>query len=164
MAKVREDVGRMAERMAEWTLLRSVRAPFDRALFRTAPLGDTYPTADILVDALAADGTVLGHCFIQVKGTAHASPTAPRIAVDVGLEDFNRLVRLPVPSYILAVDVREQQVYVVAACRKRKTAVASVTKAFPLTDDAIKMELYREVCAFWKAHGVPRRTSRFHDV
>jgi hypothetical protein len=127
-------------------------------------LGDTYPTADLLVDALAADGTATGHCFVQVKGTAHASPTAPRITVDVTLEDFNRLVRLAIPSYLLAVDVRSEQVYLAAACRKRKTAVSSVAKTFPLFDDAVKIEFYREVCAFWTAHKASRRTSRFHDV
>lgn len=164
MARVREDIGRMAERMAEFTLLQSVRGPFGRPLFRTAPLGDKYPTADLLVDALAADGTVTGHCFVQVKGTAHASLSASRITVDVELEDFNRLVRLVIPAYLTAVDVRTNGVYLAAACRRRTKAVASVTKAFPLTDDAVKIELYRELCAFWEAHGVTRRESRFHDV
>src|SRR5207244_3212677 len=97
------------------------------------------PTADLLVDTLAADGTATGHCFVQVKGTALASPTAVRIAVDVELRDFNRLVRLAIPTYILAVDVRTEQVYLVAACQKRTKAVASVTKAFPLFDDAVKI-------------------------
>ena len=164
MARVKEDVGRIAERIADIAIVRTVRRPFDRPLFRTSLLGDTYPTADLLVDALAADGTVAGHCFVQVKGTAHASPTAPRITVDIKLEDFNRLVRLAIPAYVLAVDIRTEQVFLAAACQRRKTAVASVTKAFPLTDDVVKIELYREVCAFWMVHGVAQRTSRFHDA
>jgi hypothetical protein len=164
MAKVREDIGRMAERLAEFTLLQTVRGAFGRPLFRTAPLGDKYPTADFLVDAISVDGTAVGHCFVQVKGTAHASPSAPRITVDVELEDFNRLVRLAIPAYILAVDVRTEEVYLAAACQRRSKAVASVTKAFPLTSEAVKIGFYREVCAFWEEHGVTHRTSRFHDA
>ena len=137
MARVREDIGRMAERATEFTLLRGVGIPFRRPLFRVVLLGDKYPTADFLVDALAADGTVCGPFFIQVKGTAGASRTAPRITVDVELEDFNRLVRLAIPAYLVAVDVRTAGVYLAAACRQRAKAVASVTKAFPLTDDAV---------------------------
>ena len=164
MARVRENVGRIAEQIADIALTRTVGRPYDRPLFRTSLLGDVYPTADILVDALAADGTVAGHCFVQVKGTAHASPTAPRITVDVKLEDHNRLVRLAIPAYICAVDICTGEVFLVAACQRRKTAVASVTKKFPLTDETIKMEFYREVCAFWTTHGVTQRTSRFTDA
>src|SRR5437879_1246 len=101
MAKMTSDqIGQLAERIADVALLLSVSKPYNRPLFRTVLLGDKYPTADILVDTLGSDGTVTGHCFVQVKGTANASPTASRIAVDVELAHFNRLVRLPIPAYL----------------------------------------------------------------
>lgn len=76
---------------------------------------------------------------------------------------FNRLVRLPIPAYLVAVDIQTEQSYLVAACRTRKAAIASVTRAFPLSNEAVKIELYREICAFWTTRR-SRRTSRFIDV
>jgi hypothetical protein len=99
-----------------------------------------------------------------VKGTATASLTAPRLTVDVGVDSFNRLVRLTVPTYLAAVDLSQKQVYLVAAHRRRKKAVSSVPKSYPLSRDAVKIDLHREVTAFWAPHLATRRTSRFSDV
>ncbi len=165
MAKKNTDlIGQLAERIAEIALLYSVGKPFNRPLFRTVLLGDKYPTADLLVDTLGSDGTLMGHFFVQVKGTTHASSTAQRLTVDVELTRFNRLVRLPVPAYLLAVDVQMEQTYLIATCQTRRTAVSSVTRAFPLADDAVKIALYKEVSAFWAPHRCTRRTSKFTDV
>jgi hypothetical protein len=165
MSKMTADqIGHAAEVIVALQLSRLVGAPFRRMLFRGVHLGEKYPTADYLVDVLGADDSQIGHFFLQVKGTAGASRTSPRLAVDASVDGFNRLVRLPAPAYLVAVDVIAERAYLVAACRKRKTAVASVTKAFPLSDDAVKMELYREVLAFWAPHRATRRTSRFTDV
>jgi hypothetical protein len=165
MAKLSTDyVGDLAERLADIALFLPVGKPFNRPLFRLVALGKKYPTADFLVDALDSNDTVLGYFFIQVKGTAQASPTAPRITIDVERDQFNRLVRLPIPAYVIAVDIQTEQSYLIAACRTRRTAVSSVTKAFPLSDDAVKIALYREVTAFWSQHLSTRRTSNFHDA
>jgi hypothetical protein len=165
MAKRSADqIGQFAERLADIALLALLGKPYDRPLFRTALLGEKFPTADILVEAIKSDGTTDGHCFVQVKGTANASPSAPRLAIDVELAHFNRLVRLPAPAYLVAVDIVARRALLVAACRPRRTAVTSVTKAFPLSDEAVMIDLHLEVRAFWVAHRTGRRTSRFHDV
>jgi len=165
MAKMTNDeIGHAAEVVANLHLTRLVGPPFNRVLFRVVHLGAKYPTADYLVDALATGGTPLGHFFVQVKGTMTASTTAPRLTIDVERDQFNRLVRFPVPAYLLGVDIRAEQSYLVAACRRRRQAVSSVTKAFPLYGDAGKIALYREVAAFWATYRPTRRASRFHDV
>jgi hypothetical protein len=158
-----DQIGRLAEAISVAHFERAVGPPFGRPLFRAVRLGDKYPTADLLVDVLDPEDRPTGFFFVQVKGTTTASRTAPRITIDVPVEQFNRLVRLPAPAYLLAVDVAAELVYLRAVCRPRKTAVASVTKAFPLADDAVRMRLYREVCSFWAARRRPRHTSEFDD-
>lgn len=164
MAKVNVDqIGHLAEVISDLHFSRAVGSPFARVLFRTAHLGDKYPTVDYLVDVLDAGSSSTGFFFLQVKGTASASRTAPRLAIDVTLERFNQLVRLPAPAYFVAVDITSEEAYLVAAYRTRKAAVASVTKAFPLSDAAVKIALYREVAEFWTSHRPLRRQSRFQD-
>ena len=110
MAKMTNDeIGHAAEVLTNLQLTRAVGPPFNRVLFSVVHLGDKYPTADYLVAALASDRTVLGHFFVQVKGTLHASPTAPRLAIDVEREAYNRLVRLPVPTYLYFARSRARQ-------------------------------------------------------
>jgi hypothetical protein len=154
----------LAEVVAEAALCRPVGHPYNRPVFRPVFLGDKYPTADFLVDVLDAHADPVGFFFAQVKGTANAPPTAPRLTIDVTLDRFNRLASLTAPSYLIAVDVRAELVSLAAACRTRRTPVSSVTKAFSLADDAVRIGLYREVCSFWAAHRALRRTSRFRDV
>lgn len=159
-----DEIGRLAEGIAGVAFMRILGEPYHRPLFRVVALGDKYPVADFLVDALDANGSAIGHCFVQVKGTLNSSPTAARLTVDVPSVLFNRLVGLPVMSYLLAVDVPAEEAYLVAAWRERKKPVSSVTRAFPLSDEAVKIGLHQEVAAYWAGHLSAPRTSRFTDV
>lgn len=67
-------------------------------------------------------------------------------------------------SYLLAVDIQTEQAYLVAAWRERKKPVSSITRAFPLSDEAVKIGLYKEVVAYWASRPSTPRTSRFTDV
>jgi hypothetical protein len=158
-----DQIGRLAESIAVAHFLKVVRSPFGRPLFRTVSLGDKYPAADILVDVIDPNDRPTGFFFVQVKGTTTASSTAPRITVDVPLDRFNRLVWLPAPAYLVVVDIASEQAYLRAACKPRKTAISSVTKAFPIADDGVKIALYREVCGFWAARKKPKHVSGFED-
>lgn len=159
-----DQIARIAELIAATDLSRPVRHPYRRPLFRAMPLGDKYPTADFLVDVIGPDDLPTGFFFVQVKGTTIASTTAPRIAIDVSQERFNRLVRLAAPAFLLAVDVGAERTYLTAATKPRKSAVASMSKAFPAFEDQVRIQLYQEVCAFWSEHKRLRRESRFNDV
>ncbi len=164
MAKMTTDqIGRLAESIAVAHFLKVVGHPFGRPLFRVVSLGDKYPAADVLVDVIDPYDQTTGFFFVQVKGTTIASPTPPRVTVDVPPDRFNRLVHLPAPAYLLAVDTASEQAFLRAACQSRKTAVTSVTKAFPLADDGVKIALYREVCGFWAARKKPKHVSGFED-
>lgn len=164
MARMTNDqIGRHAELIAAEVLSRPLGHPFRRPLLRVVFLGDKYPTADFLVDILDPSDQSCGFCFVQVKGTGGAS-TSRRVKVDVPADKFNRLARLPAPSYLLAVDVLSRACYLSPACRTRTTAVSSVTRKYPLSQDSVRIALYREVLAFWSVRKAVRRTSGFKDV
>jgi hypothetical protein len=159
-----DQLGRFAEMLAATALIR----PFDRGArpvpFRATYLGDKYPAVDFLVDLLAADDSSRGFFFVQVKGTISATPAHPRLAIDVPRDRFNRLVEITAPTYLIGVDLATEVPYVVAAYRRRRTPVSSITKAFPLTDDAVRVKLYREVRTFWTAHKPLLLQTGFKDV
>jgi hypothetical protein len=156
-------IGRHAELITAELLSRPVGPPFRRPLLRVVFLGDKYPTADFLVDILDPSDNSCGFCFLQVKGTTGGSTTATRMKADVPVDKFNRLCRLPAPAYLLAVDLFTRDAYLTAACRVRTTSVSSVTKKFPISQDSVKIGLYREVLNFWTIRKALRRVSGFKD-
>lgn len=158
-----EQIGRLAQLIAATDFSLEVGAPFNRPLFRAVALGDKYPVADLLVDTLDASDRPTGFFLVQVKGTRATQPHAPRLPIDVPLERFNQLVRLPLPAYLVAVDVALGRSFLVGASRRRKRAVASVAKEFPLRQDSVKIALYRELMGYWATREGPRHTSEFHD-
>jgi hypothetical protein len=165
MAKIKADqIGRYAELIAAEVLSRPLGHPFHRPLLRVVFLGDKYPTADLLVDVLDSSDNSCGFCFVQIKGTTGGSATAARMKVNVQVDKFNRLCRLPAPAYLLAVDLFARDAYLTAACRVRTTPVSSTTKKFPISQDSVKIALYREVLAFWTVRKALRRTSGFKDA
>jgi len=135
---------------------------YRRPLFRATPLGDKYPTVDFLVDVLGSQDVSLGFFFVQVKGTA--GPAAGgRLPVQVSRDRFNLLARLPAPSYLIGVNVSAELSYVVAAHKPTKVHVSSVPKAYCLSDDAVRIVLYKEVLAFWKANRPMLQQTKFKD-
>lgn len=164
MARLTNDqIGRLAELEAAAALSRPVGRPFYRPLFRAAPLGDKYPTVDFIVDVLGPKDVSRGFFFVQVKGTA-AVGAAARLPVEVSAERFNRLVRLPAPTYLIGVDVVAYRCYLVAAHRTRRAKVASITRQYPLDDDQVRLNLYREVLSYWAGHRRRPHPTGFADV
>src|SRR5436309_5880513 len=90
--------------------------------------------------------------FSSRRSRAWRSRADARLPIAVDLARYNRLVRIPAPTYIIGVDVVAEASYLVAAHRPRRTLVASMATAFRLGDVRGKIELYREVMLFWRAH------------
>jgi hypothetical protein len=158
-----DEIGRIAEVVTDEDFSKPVQDG-QRVLFRTTRLGDKYPTFDFLVDILGLDHRPRGVFFAQVKGTTRAPPASARIPVAVGADDFNRMVEAPVPTYLIGVDVNRRVTYIVAAHRRRSARVSSITRAFPLGSDAVKLALHGEVAEFWKANRRTHWNTRFRDV
>jgi hypothetical protein len=157
-----DQIGDFAEKTVRMEFARPLRDV--RVLFRTVHLGEKYPVSDFLVEIVGPDAGSQGFFFVQVKGTGRASPPPTRIPVTVSAEEFNRLVAVPAPTYVIGVDVKSGDSYIVAAHRRRQARVSSITRGFPLRSDAVKLALYEEVADFWSANGRTLWQTRFGDV
>ena len=117
-----EQIGDLGELLAAVNLSRPVRGRYNRPLFRPIHLGAKYPTADFIVDVLAADAHPSGFFFVQVRSTDQSS-SAGRLPVKVDRVRFNRLARLPAPGYLVGVDLKAESCHLVAA---NKTVAADL--------------------------------------
>lgn len=141
--------GELGELLARVHLSRPVGGRYRRALFQATPLGGKYPTVDLIVDVLNRDGEPAGFFFAQVKATQSASAGGARLSLTVEAERYRRLTRLGAPAYLIGVDVREERSWIVAAAAPARASVPSIPRDYPLTDDKIRVTLYREVAAYW---------------
>jgi hypothetical protein len=155
--------GDLGELLARVHLSRPVGGRYRRALFQATPLGDTYPTVDLIVDVLDADSEPMGFFFAQVKATQSASRGGSRLSLTVEADRYRRLTRLRAPAYLIGVDVRDERSYIMAATPPAPIAVPSISRDYPLTDDKIRVALYREVVSFWSRLPRPPRLE-FRDA
>jgi hypothetical protein len=137
---------------------------FKRPLFRASHLGDKYPTVDLIIDILGRDDLTLSFFFAQIKATHQESSADARLPIQVSLERYNRLVRLPAPTYVIGVDELSETSSLIAARKTRQTPLSSMTKRFSLKDEPIKIQLHREVADYWKKYRTSLFRSQFEDV
>lgn len=160
--------GELGELWAQVHLSHPVGGRYRRALFRATPLGGKYPTADLLVDVLGRHEESIGFFFAQVKATQSASRTGARLSITVDSERYRRLTRLRAPSYLIGVDIGAggmrigARSYIIAATRPAPLTIPSIPRDYPLTDDKIRVALYREVVSFWAQRPRSHR-SEFRD-
>ncbi|MEX1230463.1 MAG: DUF4365 domain-containing protein [Planctomycetaceae bacterium] len=146
-----DQIGTLGELIAAAALSRPVGGQFDRVLFRAIPLGDKYPTADFLVDLLEKDGSTIGFFLAQVKSTNALSGKKKSLPIAIQARGFNTLVRLPVPTYVIGVDIATDESYLIAAICERRRSLSHIKKSYNLSDDSVRIDLYEEVTSFWKA-------------
>lgn len=149
MANLANSVGDFGELLAATHLSRPVGGRFKRPLFRPIHLGAKYPTVDYLVDILDASDTSVGFFFVQVKSTSAANPRSKVLSIDVPSVKFNRLVRIPVPTFVIGVDTQSEKAFLVAAHRAIRGRLRRISKTHELTSDRTRVSLYKEVLKFW---------------
>jgi hypothetical protein len=159
-----DQIGRLAELIAAKDLAKPVRRHYRRPLFRATFPGEKYPTVDFIVDALDRNDQSLAFFFIQVKGTATADITHERLAIGVPADRYNRLARLPAPTYVVGVDVIAESSFIVAANRPRTTDLTSIAKTYCLGEDRVRIDLYKEVLEFWIRNRPALGRTRFKDA
>ena len=165
MAQSSQDaIGDLGELIAAMALTRPVAGRFKRPLFRVTSLGGKYPRVDFLVDLLSADGSTIGYCLVQVKATSAEPVARDRLPIAIPAKKHNDLVNLPLPTYVIGVDTRSEQSYLMAAQRTRRTQISNLPRTYDLSDDAIRIELYKEVRKFWNSASRIPHQSRFADV
>jgi hypothetical protein len=166
MAKLSKDqIGDLGELLAAADLSRPVAGRWGRPLFRATSLGGKYPAVDFLVDLLADDDATVGFFLAQVRATFHqATPTRDRLRITVPKRKLDDIARLPVPAYLIGVDLRTETTYLVSVKRSRPTLVSSITTAYKVAADWVKIGLYEEVLSFWGAVQRIPFTTRFIDA
>ena len=123
--------------------------------FDPHPLGEKCPTFDYLVELL--DAPVPAYFFVQVKATRAARSTKHgAIQRRVGKADIGKMVRCPIPAYVIGVDEPAAAAFIVTVPGRTARALASIPTKYPL-DDANRAVLWTEVKDFWT--GVRVRTS-----
>ncbi len=158
-----DQIGDMGELLAALALSRPVLGRYRRSLFKPTYLGEKYPAADFLVDALSPQGEHVGFFFVQVKSTSRPSGRR-RLRLTADTDKLRRLARLPAPTYVVGVDTVSEAAYIAAAFGPHPLRSHSLTKQFPLSSDAVRIELYREVLGHWATRGRRPTETRFTDV
>ena len=128
--------------------------------FDPHPLGEKCPTYDYLVEVVNA-GDSVPYFFVQVKATRRGfTKRERRLVVQVDAGDVRRMVRCPVPTYLVGVDEPAGQAYVVSVHGDMDGPVASVPSTYPLNRKNLK-RLWGEVTDYWQKLDPSARTSVF---
>ena len=156
-------IGNLGEWIVATALAHPVDGKYRRPLFRPVFLGEKYPTADLLVDIVDDYGLAMGFFFVQVRARTESPNEFGRLPIKLQREEYERLRKLPVPAYLVGVDIANENAYVVAAFKRRATGISSITTAFSLRNEYVKIRLYEEVREFWRRSKKPRIRTEFND-
>jgi hypothetical protein len=128
--------------------------------FDPHPLGEKCPTYDYLVELVNAGDTV-PYFFVQVKATRQGfTKKERRLAVQVGSEDVRRMVRCPVPTYLVGVDEPGERAYVASIHGGMTGPIGSMPTKYPLNGTNLR-KLWYEVKDYWQKLDPSARTSVF---
>ena len=158
-----DQIGRLGALIVEIGFSRPVLGKYKRGLFRPTFLGDKYPSVDYVIDVITPTGETVGFFFVQVRATMQEQASETRLGIKVDADKYERLVALPIPTYLIGVDLTQEAGYIIAASRPRNGGVSSITTKFDLTDDGVRERLYEEVCGFWSQYKKSNFQSEFHD-
>jgi hypothetical protein len=118
--------------------------------FDPHPLGEKCPTFDYLVELLGV-GDTPAYFFVQVKATrqGYTKQTA-NLKRSVDASDVRKMVRCPVPTYVIGVDEPAELAYIVSVHGSRRGAISSIPTSYPL-DEHNRKVLWVEVREHWKS-------------
>src|SRR5438105_2528320 len=118
--------------------------------FHPHPLGEKCPTFDFLVELLGAGATPI-YFFAQVKTTRRGySKRAGNLDVGVKAVDVQRMVRCPIPTYLIGVDEPSGLAYIVSVHGGRKGPIPSMPTTH-LLNEANRKVLWAEVRDYWRS-------------
>lgn len=128
--------------------------------FDPHPLGEKCPTYDYLVELVNATESA-PYFFVQVKATKKPlTAKRRRLAVQVSVEDVQRMVECPVPTYLVGVDEPAGEAYIVSVHGSLSGAIGSMPAKFPLNPANLK-QLWDEVKQYWERLDPKVRSSAF---
>ena len=120
-------------------------------------LGEKCPTYDFLVELLNAS-TSPPYFLAQVKATQQGivkNTLALKVAVKAS--DVEKMIRCPIPTYLIGVDEPAAKSYIVSIHGKMKGRVSSIPSTYPLDCKNLQI-LWNEVITHWKLMGTTAST------
>lgn len=134
-----------------------------RPLFSPCFLGDKFVGVDFLIEL---NDTGLSPCFffVQVKATrqGYLIDDAPikRLRVKVSQEHMDRLRSYPAPTYVVGIDERTEQGFIIAVDVQSPSQIKSLPTQYPLTCQNMTL-LWDEVRDYWRKHDMKLKDSIF---
>lgn len=106
-------------------------------------------------------GNTPAYFFVQVKATRQGY-TRQSAALKTGVKagDVRKMVRCPVPTYVIAVDEPAGRAFILSVHGGRRGVISSVPTRHPL-DEANRKALWAEVRDHWRSLRGTTRSSRF---
>ncbi len=106
-------------------------------------------------------GESVPYFFVQVKATRKGlTKKERRLVVEVDEGDVLRMVRCPVPTYLVGVDEPGGRAYVASVHGGMTGPLASIPSKYPLNRTNLK-RLWVEVRAYWQTLDPSAKTSAF---
>ncbi|RYU91344.1 DUF4365 domain-containing protein [Mucilaginibacter terrigena] len=131
-------------------------------IFYPVMLGEKWPSSDFYVEL--RDGTDTMFFIVQVKSTIQGVDKYGFLPAQATLPKLRELNKYCCPTYVAAVDINKEEVYMVAV---NGTVSARISK-FPTTfklDAANRQKLYKDVETFWKGSGIKAYKNSFtHSI
>lgn len=128
--------------------------------FNPHALGDKCPTFDFLVE-LVASGSSAHYFLAQVKGTKKGySSGEVRLKVGIKKSDVERMVRCPVPTYLIGVDEPGRNIYIVSIHGALTGPISSIPTTYPLDPTNLRI-LWNEVKEYWEQFDSGAKKSAF---
>jgi hypothetical protein len=141
-----------------------------RPFFRPHFLGEKFAALDYLVELIdAGEGTPF--FFVQVKTTRRGQTrgtSAPCLNVRVSARDLRRMILYPAPTYVVGIDEREEEGYILAVHGDMRGQLSALPMNHPLDCNNLQM-LWEEVREFWDQRDMVMKKSvfsiqdRYHD-
>lgn len=138
--------------------------------FTATFLGEKAQLLDYLVNLLDANGHEYGpFFFLQVKTTAAIARPGRGIRAKFSAREVRLVQARKVPVYLAAVmslSDGQEEIYVMGIDVAQRGGVSVVPRLFPLSDDGVRMAIYREVNAYFCSglqafeSGLTRRRAR----
>jgi hypothetical protein len=122
-------------------------------------LGDKCPLFDALVELVGA-GEKTPYFFAQVKATRKGCNAKRRLKIEVKKTDVLGMVRYPAPTYVVGIDEKQEEAYIVAVHGGMDKKISSLSTAHPVNCTTLK-QLWDEVKDYWKDKDMAQKTSRF---
>ena len=157
----RDRTGRQGEAAAIWQLMDFCGQP--EPYFDAHPLGDKCPTYDLLVELVNA-GDSPPYFLAQVKTSrGRYTDRGAALKVAVPASEVRKMVRCPIPTYLLGVDLAAAGadfVFLASVHGDLAGPVSSIPRRHPLTPTNLRT-LWEEVKDYWASLDPARKTSAF---